>query len=137
MKIIFESEQDLYKFITKTCVDCLLDNEYVDCDLSFEDYRHEDIKGQRDHVLKICSKCYEEQGIELKVNSNKWILTSERKPDETGFYLVTIRGAKASTELHYINSLDSWIEYDYENQCFGNEYDVIAWQPLPEPYKGD
>lgn len=42
---------------------------------------------------------------------------------------VTIEGATESTTLKY-SADGTWFDE------YGNCYDVIAWQPLPEPYKG-
>ena len=43
-------------------------------------------------------------------------------------YIVTIRGASESTVLKYSPN-GTWFDDN------GNAYDVIAWRPLPEPYK--
>lgn len=65
-----------------------------------------------------------------------WIPCSEMLPEshnitddyECPEYNVTIKGAKESTTLKY-SSDKTWFD---EN---GNCYEVIAWQPLLEPYK--
>lgn len=62
-----------------------------------------------------------------------WIQVKERLPkapemeDEYPEFNVMIEGAKTPTTLQYTHE-GIWVD-DY-----GNAYDVIAWQPLPEPY---
>ena len=62
-----------------------------------------------------------------------WIPVEERMPeapemeDEYPEFNVMIEGAKTPTTLQYSHD-GVWVD-DY-----GNVYNVIAWQPLPEPY---
>ena len=62
-----------------------------------------------------------------------WIPVEERMPeapemeDEYPEFNVMIEGAKTPTTLQYSHD-GVWVD-DY-----GNAYNVIAWQPLPEPY---
>ena len=70
-----------------------------------------------------------------------WIPCSERLPNEIEFqeaycrnqyaaeFLVTIKGATRPTTLYFKNN--SWFD---EQRDY---YKVVAWQPLPEPYKGE
>lgn len=70
-----------------------------------------------------------------------WIPCSERLPNEIEFqeaycrnqyaaeFLVTIKGATRPTTLYFKNN--SW--FDEQR----NYYKVVAWQPLPAPYKGE
>lgn len=81
-----------------------------------------------------------EEGKDTNVPSN-WIPCSERLPNEIEFqeaycrnqyaaeFLVTIKGATRPTTLYFKNN--SWFD---EGR---NYYKVVAWQPLPEPYKGE
>lgn len=76
---------------------------------------------------------------DTNVPSN-WIPCSERLPNEIEFqkaycrnqyaaeFLVTIKGATRPTTLYFKNN--SWFD---EGR---NYYKVVAWQPLPEPYRG-
>ncbi len=69
-----------------------------------------------------------------------WIPVEERLPNEEEFreaycrnayvaeFLVMIKGATKPTTLYFRDGC--W--FDSER----NYYDVIAWMPLPEPYKG-
>lgn len=67
---------------------------------------------------------------------NRWIPVSKRLPDvpvgidddECPEFNVMIRGARKAAALRY-NSDGTWFD------DFGEVYEVIAWRPLPEPYK--
>ena len=82
-----------------------------------------------------------DDGKDINAGSKSdWIPCSERLPNEIEFQeaycrnqyaaeiLVTIKGATRPTTLYFKNN--SW--FDEER----NYYEVVAWQPLPEPYKG-
>ena len=79
-----------------------------------------------------------------------WIPCSERLPEESGYYLVTYHDWSDGNflpkyddtyvrRLHYQIS-DHFVGWNYpknvddraENDC---HKEVIAWQPLPEPFK--
>lgn len=97
-----------------------------------------------------CTVCVCERVIEIirshmeEVNDtnvpSNWIPCSERLPNEIEFqeaycrnqyaaeFLVTIKGATRPTTLYFKNN--SWFD---EQRDY---YKVVAWQPLPEPYKG-
>ncbi|EGG85234.1 hypothetical protein HMPREF0992_00161 [Lachnospiraceae bacterium 6_1_63FAA] len=74
-------------------------------------------------------------------SKNNWIPCSEGLPNEIEFqeaycrnqyaaeFLVTIKGATRPTTLYFRNN--SWFD---EGR---NYYKVVAWQPLPAPYKGE
>ena len=77
---------------------------------------------------------------DTNVPSN-WIPCSERLPNEEEFikaycrniyaaeFIVMIKGATLPTTLYFKNG--SWTDME------GDYYNVVAWQPLPEPYKGE
>lgn len=48
-------------------------------------------------------------------------------PDESGEYIVMIKGARRSTFLLYDEESDIW------HDEAGNFYTVTHWMPLPEP----
>ena len=67
-----------------------------------------------------------------------WIPVEERLPeisrtpeedDECPEFNVTIRGAEEATTLKYSSADGTWFDDN------GYVYDVIAWRPLPEPYR--
>lgn len=59
-------------------------------------------------------------------NVGKWIPVSERLPEEMGNYMVTMNYGKYGNIIgqRYYYGLGEW-----SDDC------VIAWMPLPEPYK--
>lgn len=76
----------------------------------------------------------------------EWIPCSERLPEKSGQYLVT-RGHKSCGNLwnrvYIINYSDLmglckeriWWSGDVGKSDFERHNDVLAWMPLPEPYK--
>ena len=82
----------------------------------------------------------EAQEIIRKHMNDGWIPVEERLPevdadieettedDDCPEYNVTIRGASESTTLKYSPD-GAWFDNN------GYVYDVIAWRPLPEPYR--
>lgn len=57
-----------------------------------------------------------------------WIPVTERPPEESGCYLVSV---KNDHKRRY--SKTAWFEKD----AWLARQDVIAWMPLPEPWKGE
>ncbi len=77
--------------------------------------------------------------LEKQLN-NGWIPVTERLPEkrrhESGElveYIVMIKDAKVPTVL-CLDDNGSWIDTDNDDY---NEYNVLAWMPLPEPYRED
>ena len=80
--------------------------------------------------------------------TGKWIPCSERLPDTNGRYIVT-RGLKACNAIwnrvYIINYSDLmglkaekiWWDGNVGKSDFQKIDDVIAWMPLPSPYKGE
>lgn len=62
-------------------------------------------------------------------SAQQWIPVSERLPEKDGDYLVTFQllWLKPIEVCHFENGV--WDKGNYE--------DVLAWQELPEPYRGD
>lgn len=62
----------------------------------------------------------------------KWIPCSERLPEKTGYYLVSgMSGGVYSTGF---DNMSEGFGY-YDDGFFIEDDTVIAWMPLPEPYK--
>lgn len=56
----------------------------------------------------------------------RWIPVSERLPEESGSYLTTTRNNAVRVNHFYAG---------HGHQVFGYRNNVIAWMPLPAPYK--
>ena len=103
-----------------------------------------------DKAIEIVKQEAEKFGTDINVVSNGWIPCSERLPEESGYYLVTYHNWSDGNflpkyddtyvrRLHYQIS-EHFVGWNYpknvddraENDC---HKEVIAWQPLPEPYK--
>lgn len=64
----------------------------------------------------------------LDTNVGKWIPCDKGKPDPYRRVLMTERRPDWNGKEYYIVTLDSFCNH---------RGDVVAWMPLPEPYKGD
>ena len=71
--------------------------------------------------------------------NNGWISCSDRLPEDAFGCLVTIIDCEPSTQTDFENILPYVVGYDGDswNDSDGNviPFEVIAWQPLPEPFK--
>ena len=112
---------------------------------------YKDIKAISVHkAIEIVKQEAEKFGTDINVVSNGWIPCSERLPEESGYYLVTYHDWSDGNflpkyddtyvrRLHYQIS-EHFVGWNYpknvddraENDC---HKEVIAWQPLPEPFK--
>ena len=68
-----------------------------------------------------------------------WIPCSVSMPEEAFGCLVTVMDSESSTQTDFENILPYFVGYDGEtwNDADGKEipFEVIAWMPLPKPYK--
>ena len=107
------------------------------------DFAYENVGNALDKAIEIVKQ-------EAEQCNNGWIACSERLPEESGYYLVTYHDWSDGNflpkyddtyvrRLHYqIN--EHFVGWNYpknvddraENDC---HKEVIAWQPLPEPFK--
>ena len=71
------------------------------------------------------------KGYQDGLNADKWIPCSERLPKENEHVLIC--NNRHDVYVGYYNKEFKWY-YQYGAFVFA---DVIAWQPLPEPYKGE
>lgn len=69
-----------------------------------------------------------------------WIPCSERLPKESGQYLITIKYKHVNDSYEDVYAEHGeWLDGKWDMFCFGHcgeVEDIIAWLPLPEPYKG-
>ena len=104
-------------------------NDWVGCKLKKCPYGKE--YGNCDTCINLIRK---ENDVHEQIVSNRWIPVSERLPEEDGCYMVTMKipfyeaGAYGyiTGTAYYISCAIKW--YDANGE-------VIAWMPLPEPYK--
>ena len=91
------------------------------------------------NIINAHLSCENAAEIERSSRDNDgWIPVEQRLPeisrtpeedDECPEFNVTIRGAEEATTLKYSPADDTWFDDN------GYVYDVIAWRPLPEPYR--
>nr|DAK68215.1 MAG TPA: Protein of unknown function (DUF551) [Caudoviricetes sp.] len=66
--------------------------------------------------------------------ASDWIPVDEKLPESDGFYLATLDGEICGQEEAFTGLAEfehgKWIDDEEGYKC------VLAWQPLPEPYKG-
>lgn len=62
---------------------------------------------------------------------NQWTLCSEILPNKDGNYIVTLSYTKGF-KFSFVD-IDNFSVYEHRWDVYGN--DVIAWMPIPEPYK--
>ena len=84
-----------------------------------------------DNAKQIVQEVAEEFATDTNVGTNGWIPCSERLPEEEADVLLSLRsldvytGFRANAEGCFYIDGDGYVEYE----------NVIAWMPLPEPYK--
>ena len=70
-------------------------------------------------------------GKDTDVPTNDGWIPAEKKPSEDGFYVATMSGALVDQEEPFVGLAEfddgEWVDGD----------DVIAWRPLPEPYRSE
>ena len=115
---IVKQEAEQYEECYKDCGDC-------------EAYNKE-----KHHCPKFC-KVIKETVKEIEENHNGWIPCSEKLPEVRQDVLVTVKYTGfMGMHGYWIQTGHMDAENDWWGNCAGGE--VIAWQPLPEPYaKGE
>lgn len=98
------------------------------------------------NVISWFNECFEFCGkTKVASDNDGWIPVEERLPEarqhdngEPIEFIAMIKGAGVPTVLS-INEQDKWFRYDemFYGEGRYNNYDVVAWQPLPNPYKGE
>ena len=72
--------------------------------------------------------------ISVTVYPQKWIPCSERFPEDNGAYLVTIQTNNSSLDHIYGFYIEVRIR---DSRGWMSEENIVAWMPLPEPYRGE
>ena len=107
-----------------------------DIDMAIQ-HCHEKAKGLRAEAVSQahnpeCEECANEheqlaewlEELKARREADRWIPVSERLPEEYGEYLITGRYGYVGKDIYN----DHFKEFNKGNT-------VIAWKPLPEPYK--
>ena len=72
--------------------------------------------------------------------SNEWIPCSERlpeHPENDDYYLVTIQCEHYDGWDDYVTGFAEWTKGGWDElSCYIGQIKVVAWRPLPEPYRG-
>ena len=112
-------------------------NMYSPClDSEYDDFFHRGLE----RAMKIVQEVNTE-------NNNGWIPCSERLPEEYGDYLVAWKPLHMSSEDiikkvgRAVPHFYEIVEYDPDDEALWigsieqaqGEYEIIAWQPLPQP----
>ena len=88
---------------------------------------------EKHHCPKFC-KVIKETVKEIEENHNGWISCSEKLPELRQDVLVTVKYTGfMGMHGYWIKTGHMEAENDWWGDCTGGE--VIAWQPLPEPFK--
>ena len=92
------------------------------CSLNYEQGN----MGEQKEALDMATKLLEQ---------TRWIPVSERLPEEDGFYLATCDGEICGEDEPVASMAEfengKWVDDEDDYQC------VLAWMPLPEPYKAE
>lgn len=73
------------------------------------------------------SHCFEIKRMAIQaLEQTRWIPVSEKFPEESGEYLISINGGVTTSWFYRADGV-----WSYRNA------DITAWMPLPQPYKGE
>ena len=77
--------------------------------------------------------------LKENLEQTKWIPCSERQPQENGNYLAFYRTSDGTASLEFMmvdhcNAGGGWLHEKNGRKAYKK---VIAWMPLPEPYKAE
>ena len=97
------------------------------------------IAGKHNLIAQLC-EMLEEKATKTDVadtNVGKWIPCSEGVPEELHMSLVTLENGEVCLGVYRPES-NEWLTRMCEGEIhYTTSHKVIAWQLLPEPYKGE
>lgn len=85
-----------------------------------------EVKFDKEQMQELVDKAKAEVLASIEITQVEWIPVSERLPEQSGFYITTCRDI-CENRVHTVGFdgvRKKWVRGG-----------VIAWQPLPEPYK--
>lgn len=80
------------------------------------------------------------EGLPPVTPANRWIPVSERLPEKSGMYIVTDKVFSLVDSEHTgrFKRMTEQVEFcNGKWQRATRFYEIVAWMPLPEPYKGE
>ena len=100
--------------------------------------------GEEEPMNEDCRKSAEAldiaiNALEQESKTGRWIPCSERMPEERGVYIVTEKVYSINDRKHTgcFNLMTEQVEFSNGKWIRASFYEVIAWMPLPEPYKAE
>lgn len=88
-----------------------------------------------------CSECsrrkFYQEGYQDGLNADKWIPCSERLPESDKNVLLAVDADGNKVVTIGMLVYDVWLMEDEYYSYTSANWEVQAWQPLPEPYKGE
>lgn len=94
-----------------------------------------------DYVVKWLNDYFEFYGeAKVSCDDNGWIPVQGRLPEDNhkGIYdmqLVTLEDGEVCMGVYNNREKEWWTRKQEGERWYTNKHNVIAWQPLPEPYK--
>ena len=81
---------------------------------------------------------YTDEGVTKAdvVEQTRWIPVSERLPEKNGNYLIQVNSSDGTAIITFM-IVDHYNEDGTWLHCDNKTRKVIAWMPLPEPYKAE
>lgn len=106
--------------------------------IGYGSYDLSNVFGWKDGCFEVVNQLAEEFAPDTNVRNAGWILVSEGLPKEAFGCLATVMDCEPTTGTYFENILPYHVGYDGEtwNDGDGNviPFEVIAWQPLPQPF---